>query len=614
MSSSNGKFESCSHRYAEAKVEKEGDSLSLTLSVDGERSGPCASLALKTPALTRDALLTMAEILTSDSRFKASDRSDYLAYLLKQGQRATKELWEAQQAFLESKYSEEIDDEAPLDPVLTISDESVSLEVFSADESAYARLELKADKAYKASKVTTGTTHIDLASARDGLAQLRSHRGATLAFENLSGGVESSNNDEEGLSERSIKVPYRWVRALGQMQAASTLPATRFSIAPVDLYNVLFTLRTQRAKTSPRALRYELVPGQVPRIVLEPWDLVIEGSSGKYEGDIPAIIRTWGRRRLSFLSRLLPHIQSVEVHLVGAGLPAFYVFDLGEATLTLAMSGWTDAGWAGIATFDLFGAEVDKGLVKKVSKALDKAPATLSELADKTNAGESELRNAVLSLMQNGTIINDLASGRFILRPLFATEIDPQLLRFRDDKEESAHRLLAVEGQVQITVVNDLGKEGIRIEGVVSDKEAHRNYETSFTLDREGRTVDASCTSPQFRRAGLREGPTVPMIALRLLYSRQRADLEKARETEEGRKLIRAETRMLIRRHREEVTIMRVSLNDKKVVVRWGPHPDQMRMSQQFFNRPEDARDEYFKRLSTCADRGFIDASAAETV
>jgi hypothetical protein len=104
------------------------------------------------------------------------------------------------------------------------------------------------------------------------------------------------------------------------------------------------------------------------------------------------------------------------------------------------------------------------------------------------------------------------------------------------------------------------------------------------------------------------------MIALRLQYARQRAELERARGTKEGRKLIRAETRMLIRREKDELTLMRVSLNDKKVIVRWGPQPDDMRMTQQVFSSRAEARDDYFNRLSSCAERGFIDASAAESV
>jgi len=72
-----------------------------------------------------------------------------------------------------------------------------------------------------------------------------------------------------------VRVPYRWLRAFGQVQAASTLPAERVSLAPVDLYNVLLSLRLRKAKTAPRALRYELVPGQPPRLVLEPWEQVL---------------------------------------------------------------------------------------------------------------------------------------------------------------------------------------------------------------------------------------------------------------------------------------------------------------------------------------------------
>ena len=104
------------------------------------------------------------------------------------------------------------------------------------------------------------------------------------------------------------------------------------------------------------------------------------------------------------------------------------------------------------------------------------------------------------------------------------------------------------------------------------------------------------------------------MIAIRLQFARERAELERARGTEAGRKLIRAETRVLIRRQKDELTLMRVSLNDKKVIVRWGPEPDAMRMTQQVFSSSDEARDDYFNRLSSCADRGFIDASAAESV
>ncbi|MEO1171968.1 MAG: hypothetical protein AAFX94_07925, partial [Myxococcota bacterium] len=483
-------FATVNVRYDETVApKKDAERLEFSIPTDGNRPDAGLRMELDDPSLVRDALLTMEEILSSDHRFNASDRSDYLAYLLKQGKRASKELWEAQQSYLAEKYAEEVDKEAPLDPVLTVRQDAFALEVFSADESAYARLVLKegpADRggAYRGADVQVGTTHVDLRAAAAGLAELRSYRKATLAFAPSKGG-----------EEQTTRVPFRWVRALGQMQAASTLPATRFTLAPIDLYNVLYTLRTQRAKHSPRALRYELVPGQAPRIVLEPWDLVLEATSGPYEGNRPGVVRTWGRRRLSFLARILPHIQSVNVHLVGAGMPAFYEFDLGPASLTVAVSGWTDAGWAGIATFDLFGGEVDGGRVEAVASALRDGPKSFSDLTNGEN--DVETRNALLANMQTGDVVHDLSAGTFEYRPLFTTPIAAEDLKYRDEREEAAHRLLAIEGQVRLTTVHDLGGEGVRIEGEVEDKQAHRTFETSFTIDREGRTVDASCTSPQ---------------------------------------------------------------------------------------------------------------------
>lgn len=604
-------FASVRVRYTEAaEPVTEDGRFCLRVATDGVRGDARLVADLARPGTVRDALLTLGDVLASDLRFKASDRADYLAYLLKQGKRATKELWEAQKRFLEARYSEAAAESAPLDPVVTVGPGGLAIEVFSADESAYARLMLHGGEggAFTARALAAGTTHVDISPGLlAAVGQMRSHRPSTLMLEPSAGGAE-----------RELRVPYRWVRALGQVQAASTLPAASFDLAPVDLYNVLLTLRMHRARTSPRALRYELVPGEVPRLVLEPWDIVIPGTGGVYQGSQPRVVRTWGRRRLAVLARLLPHVRGVRVHLVGGGLPAYYVLDLGDATLTLALSGWTDSGWAGIATFDLLvPGRADDVLSQRVLEALRGAAdtgLTLDALAAAPGADRGAVRDAVLGLMQRGQVLHDLASGRFVHRPLFSEPLDAERLRYRDQREEHAHRLLAVDGQVRLTRVHDLGAEGVRIEGEVEDGQAHRTYRTSFTIDREGRTVDASCTSPQFRRAALREGPTVPMIALRLLHARLEAERERARDTEEGRKLIRAETRTLLRRDSRGATTYRLSLSDRQVTVRWGDRPEHMRMHRLLFGTADEARDEYFRRLGQCAARGFIDATGAEAV
>lgn len=593
-------------RYAPAADPvAQGDAFRLRIPTDGHRADCRLVAQLQRPGVVRDALLTMGEILTTDLRFRPRSRADYLTYLLAQGKRVTQEVWNAQRDFLATKYGRAAQEEAPLDPILTVDERGMSIEVFSTDESAYARLWLRAGGAYQADELLAGTSHVRLdARVLAALSRVRSYRSSTL---------ELSPSDVDEGTEQRFNVPLRWIRAFGQVQSASTLSLRSFSLSPVDLYNVLLSLRQRRARKSPRALRYELVPGERPRLVLEPWEQVIESTGPVYEGATPMVVRTWGRKRLSVLARLLPHAKTVTIHLVGPGLPAYYVLDMGDAQLTLALSGWTDAGWAGITTFDLLDAgTVDELLARKVLDSLRAEPKSLPQLAEHTSASTTDLRPVLLHHMQRGVVLHDVAQRTFVHRPLLASPPDPEALRFRDAREAEAHRLLGLDDAVRLTRVHDLGGEGTKIEGEVEDPQAHRSYKTSFTIDREGRTVDASCTSPQFRRSGVREGPTVPMIALRLQYARQRAELERARNTEEGRKLIRAETRIFVRRGQSGSTTYRVSLDHRQVTVRWGPHPDRMRMQRLLFASPDEASVEYFGRLATLSHKGFIDASAAE--
>lgn len=592
------------HRYHEFTAPaNDSETCLLDLPLDGARPHTEIKATVQRPALFRDGLRVLGDVLRSDLRHQAQDRADYLAYLLKQGKRANQAVWDAQKAFLATQYGEATQQEAPLDPLFSVSAHGIRIEVFSRDESTYAQLYLKAGYSYQAELLTAGTSHVRFTPPlMEALAGIRSYRALTLHGHSSPAG-----------EPKTVRVPYRWLRAFGQVQAASTLPAEHVQLRPVDLYNVLLSLRLRKAKTAPRALRYELVPGESPRLVLEPWEQVLPASSQPYQGAVPQVVRTWGRQRLNLLGRLLPHTKAVDVYLLGAGLPAFYVLDLGAATLTLALSGWTDSGWAGIATFDLFapGNNADEVLAKRLVNQVTEGPQTLDGLTETLRQPRQTVRQALLGELLKGTVVHDIASGLFHHRPLTAQPLDLDQLRYRDAREEQAHRLLALNEQVQLTRLHDLGLEGTAIDGEVQDRQAHRQYQTSFTLDREGRTVKASCTCHDFRRAGLKQGPCAHMIALRLRYAREQAALEQARETPAGRKLIRAETRTLSRREGESVLSYRISLDERQIVLRWGSDPQALRQQRLLFNRAEEARDAYFARLDSLAKLGFIDASRA---
>lgn len=587
-------------------VSVDDKAMSLRLPTDGKRAEPSLLARLHRPAVVRDALMALGDVLGSDLRRKASDRSDYLAYLASKGKGTSKAVWDAQREYLRLKYSEAAREEEPLDPVLTVAADALRIEVLSRDESMYALLTLRADHAYAASDLSPGTTHLDLQpDLMRAFSRIRTYRQTAL---HVGGGRAAGDATAEA---RPRKVPLRWLRAFGQMQAAALLPGYRFEISPIDLYNVLFTLRMRKAKKPPRGLRYELVPGEPPRIVIEPWDIVLTATGAPYTGTRPIVVRTWGRNRLSALARVLAHARKIEVHLLGAGLPAFYVVDLGDAQLTVAMSGWTDGGWAGISTFDLLAAGSEPDATgAALSARLAKGPASLDELAAATGKPRDEVRRAALGELGQLRAGIDLGAGVLFSRPLLAEALPPDALRFRDAREAEAHRLLGEAKQVKLIKVHD-APEGRTIEGQVEDRKAQRTFYPAFTLDREARTTSASCTCPAFRRSGIKEGPCEHMIAVRVLFAREQARLESARTTADGRKLIRAETRTLTRRTPAGTEQVRLSLDGRQVVARFGVR-EPLRQQRLLFTSVEAARDGYFGRLDELSARGYLDGGSGE--
>ena len=599
-------------RYATASdVDSRAEASRVLLALEGSRGTVGLRGRVREPALFRDALAAALGILASDLRYRGRDRTAYLAYLMKQGKRATAQIWEAQKAFLDASLQSEEKKDTVLDPVLTVDPDQVSLEVFSRDESAYARLAFD-NGLFDGREAAHGSTFLDVPA--DLLAKVDRLR----TYVPMSLEAHVALPSREARAPRNVEVPHAWLRGFLQVQSAATLPATTCALAPIDLYNLLFALRTRKAKKAPRALRFELVPGAPPRLVLEPWELVLEGHGSVYTGSAPAVVRTFGRQRLTALARLLPHAQSVRVQLLGPGLPVFWVVDMGPATLTLALTGWTESGWSSAAAFDvLMPRTVPEGLSEKLRQRLrSEGPLSFEVLAAGAGAPKDAVRGALQLECLRGRILYDIARGVYRPRELMPTPVDEAVIRFGSEREARAHRLLGDggpgAGEVKVTKVHEMVGEGTRIHGEVVDREAVRSFFPAFTVDLEGRVKEASCGCPPFRRSGLREGPCEHMIALRLAYARQRAAEEALRQTPEGRKLIRAETRSYVRREASgQEQVYRVSLDGKVVAVEWGPRLGEPRRQKLWFDTDAEARAAYFARLETLASEGFIDAASA---
>jgi hypothetical protein len=419
-----------------------------------------------------------------------------------------------------------------------------------------------------------------------------------------------------------VEVPYGWLRGFLQVQAAAMLPSTACELAPIDVYNLLFALRTRKAKKPPRGLRFELVPGQQPRIIIEPWELVLEGHGAPYQGTTPRVVRAFGRQRLLTLARALPYLKSARLQLLGAGLPMFWVLDLGLATLTVALTGWTESSWASSASFDQLMPTGERGLSVAdavVATLKQKGPLPLNELQGVLGASREELRVALQREALRGRVLFDVARQVFRPRALLPQAVPDEAIRYGSPREEKAHRLLGdgtkgstASGEVSVSKVHEIAGEGVEIHGDVTDKEAKRSYSPRFSMDLEGRVSDAWCNCSTFQRTGVREGPCEHMIALRLAYGRKLAEAEAMRLTPEGRRTIRAETRTLVRRDATGAeSVFRVSLDDRVVAVQWGARSGQPRHQRLWFDSDAQARESYFARLEALSHEGYVDTDAA---
>jgi hypothetical protein len=395
------------------------------------------------------------------------------------------------------------------------------------------------------------------------------------------------------------------------VQSAAALPREVFRLAPIDLYNVLRHLRMHAdRKGRRRGLRIELVPGEAPRLVLEPWETVVESTAGKYKGRASRVVRLWGRRRLMLLRRLLPFVGSVEVHLLGSGLPSFWVLRAGAVTLTLGMTGFTAANWSQAVSFDLLlprKTQSGKPLQDVLQYLSTVWVADAKHLSSATGLKGAALAEALQAGCQQGKLMYDLAADVYRLRVLTEAPLDLGRLEYRNQRERSAHDLLARRGAVQIVSENRIAGTGLELTGKVAVSEDRREYRPVMLLNEEGQVSKAECTCTFFRKQGLKAGPCAHLVALRLAYAEQEAQRAKAAGPQKG---ITVETRTYSRRDAQGEDVVQVTLDRTRVKVRWGRGGQPMRVQVLRFNSADAARTAYFARVEACETQGFLDATA----
>ncbi len=521
-----------------------GVAVSLAPNLRRDRVGFIGTL--RQPLRFREAVSALHDIVVSDLRYQPKDRSAYQAFLAEQNQREAalrrgayqaaraelrgrqplpmpagleqrfKELrktyWDARLKY--SDYLSRHDPElwrllVPCDPVITVAPDVLFFECFSKDESSYGCLTVERHAFSAEENVTLGTTNVDYSQTLyEEFQKLRSYRRTQFRID--PSGFEVQTHQEANYREEKIDLPSSWLRGFLQLQAAMSLPMRRVSISREGLYNVLAWLKRHRAARSPRAVRFELDPGQPTALVLEPWERRIVLHGTPYAGTRETI-RVWGRDRLRVLARLLPLVDGADVYLLGTGLPSFWSVKMGDMRLLLGLSGWTANDWTGAGALDQLAPPVEPSaeLLGDVAAVFKDGPAqTFGQIQQRSGASAPHVAAGLNRLALMGQLIHDLPAGVYRWRqimpaPVAAGQIGP------DNPETEAARPLTNRVHIQR---DERSPSGLRLLTALTPEKL---APIEVILDGDGRIVRGKCTCSHHFKNGLRKGPCRHLQAVR---------------------------------------------------------------------------------------------------
>jgi hypothetical protein len=539
--------------FGHSTMERTAGGQMLSLAPNLAREPVAFDAPLLQPLRFREAISALHDVVISDLRFKPRDKTAYEEWKKQERQRVTslrretykeakkeilgrrdeavppdierefsrcrKQYWDARQKY--SNYLLRNDQQLwrmlmPCDPVITVADDVVFFECFSADESSYGCLTVNRESGFgKSADTRFGTTNVDYSwDLFDHFQALRSYR--ETRFQINPEGFTVATQGNADYHEEKIDLPAGWLRGFMQTQAAMTLPARRVTLTREAVYSILAFLRRHKAAKSPRALRFELVGGKPPSLVLEPWEqrVPVYGEPLATGGES---IRIWGRQRLLALARLLPLAAKFDVYLLGTGLPSFWVADMGDMKLTLGLSGWTTNDWTHGSALDLLAPPVQPSAeaISRVAQFMkDRRAAAFADIDLACGGQPGQTAAALNRLAHTGQLIHDLPGAVYRWRQIMPqalgeAELGPENEELTGSKEILVRKKAKIDSRTAAA-------GGFLVTGVAEGKPVE------LFVNADGLIKRGKCVCSHHYKFGIRAGPCRHLLALRTLAMREK--------------------------------------------------------------------------------------------
>jgi hypothetical protein len=504
---------------------------------------------LRQPLRFREAVSALHDTVISDLRFKKKDKTAYLEWkkaqstregqvrrqayehalaeiaakrnaiigseLEKRYKQARKHYWRARDEY--SSYLRKYDMELwrllmPCDPIVTVADDVVFFECFSADESSYGCLTVNRDDCFGRCDggAQLGTTNVDYSwDLYHHFQTLRTYRETRFNIDPQ--GVEVTTEQADAHREEKIDLPDGWLRGLMQIQSAMTMPMGAVPISREAMYSIIAWLKRNKARRSPRAMRFELLPGKPPEIVLEPWERRIISHATIYNGPPTEPIRVWGIRRLMVLARVLPLAERFDVNLLGTGLPSFWTAVMGDMRLTVGLSGWTVNDWSRGSAMDLYAppSAPSPDMVNNVAAVVrERRAVTLADVQSRLKIDAPAAAEALRQLAHCGQVIYDIVAQRFRWRQVMPKALGEAELG-PEHPELAGARLIMQKNRAELKG-REYGEGNVMVlAGRVE------SCDVEIMVDADQRIRRGKCVCTYFRHFGMKNGPCKHMIALR---------------------------------------------------------------------------------------------------
>lgn len=137
--------------------------------------------------------------------------------------------------------------EAALDPVFTSNDSALRMEGFSACCGVYARIDMQPD-AFGASVKSRGTTNVDFNDPMRAALRTVAH-GDSISLA-VGRDEVAMDFDAQRVVEKKVKLPLRWVKGFGEVQAFQTRLVQRFEIPAPAALRLLRSLPATNSKST----------------------------------------------------------------------------------------------------------------------------------------------------------------------------------------------------------------------------------------------------------------------------------------------------------------------------------------------------------------------------